>query len=87
MPASGGNLTGSPQHVHPPGTASDVVPGKVTATDVTKLSSAKTVQGDEIAISTHEGRVMINDAHVIVADISASNGVIHVIDAVILPSS
>ena len=63
------------------------IPGKVTATDVTKLSSAKTVQGDEIAISTHEGRVMINDAHVIVADISASNGVIHVIDAVILPSS
>lgn len=64
-----------------------VVPGKVTAAEVIKLSSAKTVQGEQIAISTNDGQVMINNAHVINADIAASNGVIHVIDTVILPSS
>ena len=64
-----------------------VVPGKVYAKDVIQLSSAKTVQGEEVAISTHDGQVMINNAHVISADIAASNGVIHVIDAVIMPNS
>lgn len=64
-----------------------VVPGKVSASEVTKLTSATTVQGDQIAISSHDGKVMIDNAHVISADIAASNGVIHVIDTVILPNS
>lgn len=61
-----------------------VVPGKVMAADVVKLNSAKTVQGQDIAISVN-GKVQINDANVIQADILTDNGVIHVIDQVILP--
>jgi len=62
-----------------------VVPGKVTAQDVVKLSSAKTVEGQSIAISTQDG-VKVNDANVVKTDIMASNGVIHVIDKVIMPN-
>ena len=62
-----------------------VVAGKVTAKDVAKLNSAKTVEGQSIAIST-QGGVKVNDANVIKADIIASNGVIHVIDKVIMPN-
>jgi uncharacterized surface protein with fasciclin (FAS1) repeats len=62
-----------------------VVAGKVTASDVVKLSEAKTVQGQNVKISTMGG-VMVNDAHVVKTDIMASNGVIHVIDKVILPN-
>lgn len=62
-----------------------VVSGNVTSSDVVKLSSAKTVEGSDIKIKTKDGKVMINDAKVISADIKASNGVIHVIDTVILP--
>ncbi len=62
-----------------------VVPGKVMSSDVAKLSSAKTVQGQDVKIST-AGGVRVNDAKVIQADIQATNGVIHVIDTVILPS-
>ncbi|MDJ0863139.1 MAG: fasciclin domain-containing protein [Gammaproteobacteria bacterium] len=62
-----------------------VVPGKVMAADVTKLSSAKTVQGQSISIDTRDG-VKINNARVIKTDIVAENGVIHVIDTVILPN-
>jgi len=61
-----------------------VVPGKVMAKDVVKLQSAQTVQGQSIAIKT-DGGVMVDTAHVTKTDIVASNGVIHVIDAVILP--
>lgn len=61
-----------------------VVAGKVMAADVVKLTSAKTVQGQPVKISASEG-VMVNQAKVIKTDILASNGVIHVIDAVILP--
>jgi uncharacterized surface protein with fasciclin (FAS1) repeats len=64
-----------------------VVAGKVYAKDVTKLSSAETVQGESVKISTHDGKVMVDNAHVVSTDIAASNGVIHVIDAVILPKS
>ncbi|MCS6847517.1 MAG: fasciclin domain-containing protein [Anaerolineae bacterium] len=64
-----------------------VVPGKVTAADVAKLTEAKTVQGEEITIKVDAGGVMINDAKVITADVAASNGVIHIIDTVILPPS
>jgi len=62
-----------------------VVLGKVMSQDVVKLDSAKTVEGRSIAIKTVNGGVMVNSAHVTKADIEASNGVIHVIDAVILP--
>jgi uncharacterized surface protein with fasciclin (FAS1) repeats len=62
-----------------------VVPGKVMAADVLRLTSAKTVEGQEVKISTMGG-VMVNDAHVVKTDILASNGVIHVIDKVILPN-
>lgn len=63
-----------------------VVSGKVMAEDAAKLSSAKTVQGQEIRIDASEG-MKINAAQVIQADVEASNGVIHVIDTVLLPSS
>ncbi len=64
-----------------------VVPGKVTAADVVKLTSAKTVQGEEITIKVDGNTVMVNDAKVTQTDIAARNGVIHVIDTVILPPS
>src|SRR5581483_2483993 len=62
-----------------------VVAGKVMAADVTKLHSAKTVEGAMLNIQTDAKGVKINNAHVIKADIVASNGVIHVIDTVLLP--
>jgi uncharacterized surface protein with fasciclin (FAS1) repeats len=62
-----------------------VVSGKVLASDVVGLTSATTVQGSEVAITVDGSSVMINDANVVATDIEASNGVIHVIDAVILP--
>jgi uncharacterized surface protein with fasciclin (FAS1) repeats len=61
-----------------------VVPGKVTAADVVKLKKAKTVEGQSIRIDAASG-VKVDDANVIKTDIMASNGVIHVIDSVILP--
>jgi uncharacterized surface protein with fasciclin (FAS1) repeats len=62
-----------------------VVAGKVTAADVVKLSRAKTVQGQEAVIKVSGGRVKIDNANVVKTDIMTSNGVIHVIDSVILP--
>lgn len=62
-----------------------VVPGKVMSSDVVKLNSATSVEGSDIAIKTMNGTVMVNEAHVTKADIETSNGVIHVIDSVILP--
>jgi uncharacterized surface protein with fasciclin (FAS1) repeats len=62
-----------------------VVPGKVMAADVVNLQSAKAVSGDTIAIAASGGGVMVDNAKVVKTDILASNGVIHVIDAVILP--
>jgi uncharacterized surface protein with fasciclin (FAS1) repeats len=64
-----------------------VVPGAVTAGQVTKLNEAKTVNGAMVKISAMGGKVMINDANVVKTDIETSNGVIHVIDSVILPPS
>ena len=61
-----------------------VVPGKLMAADVAGLSSAKTVQGQELTIDTSDG-VKVDGAKVIKTDISASNGVIHVIDTVLIP--
>jgi uncharacterized surface protein with fasciclin (FAS1) repeats len=63
-----------------------VIPGKVMASDVVKLHSAKTVQGQNLTI-TNNGAVKIDDAKVVKADIQCSNGVIHVIDSVVLPNS
>ena len=62
-----------------------VVPGKVMASDVAGLSSAKTVQGQAVKVTAKDGAVMIDDAKVVKTDIVCSNGVIHVIDKVILP--
>jgi uncharacterized surface protein with fasciclin (FAS1) repeats len=62
-----------------------VIAGKVLARDVVKLDSAKTVQGQSVAIKTTNGTVMIDNAKVTKPDIAASNGVIHVVDTVILP--
>ena len=62
-----------------------VVAGGVMANEVVKLDSAKTVEGRQVAIKVAGGGVMVNNARVIKTDIAASNGVIHVIDAVILP--
>ena len=62
-----------------------VVPGKVMAADVVKLRSAKTVQGSDVDIRVNGSTVMVDNARVVTTDIAASNGVIHVIDSVILP--
>jgi uncharacterized surface protein with fasciclin (FAS1) repeats len=61
-----------------------VVPGKVKAADVVKLKSAKTVQGQTVAIDATSG-VKVNQAKVVKADVECSNGVIHVIDSVLIP--
>ncbi|SHF63542.1 MULTISPECIES: fasciclin domain-containing protein [Litoreibacter] len=63
-----------------------VVAGKVMSGDLSDGMTAATVQGGEVTIKT-EGGVMVNDANVTAADIEASNGVIHVIDKVIMPAS
>jgi uncharacterized surface protein with fasciclin (FAS1) repeats len=62
-----------------------VVAGKVTAADVVKLTEAKTVNGATVAVKVQGSNVMINNAKVATADIDASNGVIHVIDTVLMP--
>jgi len=62
-----------------------VVPGKVMAKDVVKLHEAKTVNGKDVKIMVEGGKVMVDNANVVKADIVCSNGVIHVIDSVILP--
>jgi len=62
-----------------------VVSGSILAEQVVKLTSATTLQGGDINIEVNGDAVMVNDANVIIADIVGSNGVIHVIDAVILP--
>jgi uncharacterized surface protein with fasciclin (FAS1) repeats len=63
-----------------------VVSGKVMAADVVKLNSAKTVSGDTLSIMTHDNKVMVGKATVIKADVPADNGVIHVIDTVLIPA-
>ena len=62
-----------------------VVPGKVMAADVVKLKSAESAAGLPLAVMVSDGKVMIGDANVTAADVEASNGVIHVIDRVLLP--
>ncbi len=62
-----------------------VVPGKVMASDVVELSAAETVQGAQVSINTSKSSVKVDNANVVKTDIVCSNGVIHVIDAVIMP--
>ena len=62
-----------------------VVDGKVMASDVAGISSAKTLSGKDLAVKVEMGSVYLNDSKVVLADVAASNGVIHVIDTVLLP--
>lgn len=62
-----------------------VVPGKVMAKDVVTLHEAKTVNGQELTVKAQMGLVMVNNAKVVKTDILCTNGVIHVIDTVVLP--
>lgn len=62
-----------------------VVSGKVSSKEVVDLNKATTLNGADLNIKTNNGKVMINDADVIGADVMASNGIIHVIDKVLLP--
>jgi uncharacterized surface protein with fasciclin (FAS1) repeats len=62
-----------------------VVSGKVMASDVVKLTSAKTVEGSDVKINASHG-VKVNDSTVVTPDVSADNGVIHIIDTVLLPA-
>ena len=64
-----------------------VVAGKVMASDVVKLTEATTLQGQDVKIEVKGEKVHLNDATVVKTDIGTSNGVIHVIDTVILPKS
>lgn len=64
-----------------------VVPGKVMAADVVTLKSAKAVSGDSLTIMVNAGGVMVDGAEVVKTDIAASNGVIHVIDTVLMPKA
>ena len=62
-----------------------VVPGKVMSTDITDGMTATTVQGADLTFTIKDGNVYVNDAMVVTADIETSNGVIHVIDGVLIP--
>jgi uncharacterized surface protein with fasciclin (FAS1) repeats len=62
-----------------------VVSGKVMATDVVDLESAETLQGSAFSISSMGGKVMVDESEVIITDIVGSNGVIHVVDTVLIP--
>ena len=62
-----------------------VVAGKVMSTDLKNGQMAKTVEGSDVKVSIMNGKVMINNANVIKADVMADNGVVHIIDTVIMP--
>jgi uncharacterized surface protein with fasciclin (FAS1) repeats len=66
-----------------------VVPGKVMAADIVKANGAKpaTVNGQSLDVVVRDGRVLVNGANVVTADVVASNGVIHVIDTVLIPAA
>ena len=63
-----------------------VVPGRVMASDVVKLDSATTVEGQSLRIKVKDGMVWVDNAMVVKADVKTSNGVIHVIDKVLIPA-
>ncbi len=62
-----------------------VVPGKVAASQVVNLSTAETAAGQNVSIMVENGSVKVDEANVVATDIQATNGIIHVIDQVILP--
>jgi len=62
-----------------------VVPGRVMASEVMKMNSARTVSNQNLKIMMMGDQVMIGDAHVVKADVMASNGIVHVIDTVLMP--
>ena len=64
-----------------------VVQGSVASGDVVKLTSAKTLNGANVAIKVTGGSVFLNGAKVVTPDVKASNGIIHVIDSVVLPAA
>ena len=64
-----------------------VVSGTVTGAQAMKVSSAKTLNGQELRVSNHDGTLMVNESTVLNADVPASNGVIHVVDTVLLPGN
>ena len=64
--------------------AHHVIPGKVTVADV-KPGKVKTIQGDELTLTSDNGKVTVDNANVIQSDLAADNGVIHEIDAVVFP--
>lgn len=64
-----------------------VIAGKVKAKDVTKIKKAETLNGQSVMVKVSDGEVMIDQAQVIATDIICSNGVIHVIDAVMIPKA
>lgn len=64
-----------------------VVPGRLEASDVVASESLETLQGEALNVKTYDGKVKVGGAKVVAADISASNGVIHVIDAVLIPEA
>ena len=64
-----------------------VVPGKIMAADVVKLKAAATINGQRIDVKVDGGKVQVDQAQVVAADIACSNGVIHIIDQVMLPST
>jgi len=62
-----------------------VLPARVTAEEIVRLSSAKTLNGEPLQIKANQGHIQVNQSSVISADILCSNGVIHVIDSVLIP--
>ena len=62
-----------------------VVPGEVESNEAVKLTEAKAVSGDKLTLKVKAGSLFLNDSKVIAADVNASNGVIHVIDTVLIP--
>ncbi|EWM23234.1 beta-ig-h3 fasciclin [Nannochloropsis gaditana] len=64
-----------------------VVSGRVPAADVLKLTSAKTVQGGDVAVAVSSTGVKVNNANVVATDVEASNGIIHIIDSVLIPGA
>lgn len=64
-----------------------VVPGRVSAAQVVNIPSATTVEGENIMITLRNGKVFINDSKVTTTDVHASNGIIHIIDSVLIPPS
>jgi len=62
-----------------------VVSGDITSKQIVKLNEAMTLNGSDIKIKVDDGKVMVNDSQVVGADVLASNGIIHVIDTVLLP--